>query len=159
MYFAFHYQYDIWRINQVRNSWLTKPDRQTAGFFDASLWEKVKKEGDIAIKRMINAGLEGTSVTAFLLGAETANRRWVKYELEKSFERGNGLLAIHIHKLRNSGGMESTKGTNILDLYTTKVNGRDIHLSSIYHTYDWVGNNGYLNFANWVEEAARIARK
>jgi hypothetical protein len=30
-------------------------------------------------------------------------------------------------------------------------------LSSIFSVYDWVGDNGYINFATWIEAAARDA--
>jgi MTH538 TIR-like domain (DUF1863) len=43
VFFSFHYERDIWRASIVRNSWVTKPDRQAAGFFDASIWEEAKK--------------------------------------------------------------------------------------------------------------------
>ena len=54
VYFAFHYQdvCDFRAANVVRNHWMTKPHREAAGFFDASLWEDAKKHGDIAIKRL-----------------------------------------------------------------------------------------------------------
>ena len=54
VFFSFHYERDIWRANQVRNSWVTQPDRESAGFFDASLWEEAKRKGDAAIKKMID---------------------------------------------------------------------------------------------------------
>ena len=44
VFFSFHYERDIWRVNVVRNSWLTK-GREAAGFWDASLWEEAKKKG------------------------------------------------------------------------------------------------------------------
>lgn len=51
----FHYQDVIdFRANVVRNHWLTKPDREEAGFFDASIWEKAKKTGALALKRLGN---------------------------------------------------------------------------------------------------------
>ena len=38
VYFAFHYQDVIdFRVNVVRNHWMTKENRDAAGFFDASL--------------------------------------------------------------------------------------------------------------------------
>ena len=67
-FFSFHYERDIWRVNQVRYSWLTKPNREEAGFWDASLWEKTKLKGDKAIKNLIDEGLNNTSVTAVLIG-------------------------------------------------------------------------------------------
>ena len=89
VYFAFHYQDVIdFRANVVRNHWMTKPHREAAGFFDASLWEDAKKHGDVAIKKLINAGLEGTSTTCVLIGSQTFNRRWVTYEIMKQLQTG-----------------------------------------------------------------------
>jgi len=99
VFFSFHYERDIWRANVVRNSWVTQ-DREAAGFWDASLWEEAKKQGDEAIKRMINRGLENTSVTAVLIRSETASREWVQYEIKRSYERLNGLLGIFIDGIK-----------------------------------------------------------
>jgi len=78
VFFSFHYQDVIdFRANTVRNHWLTKKDREDAGFFDASIWESAKKKGDIALKRLINGALKNTSVTCVLIGSQTFNRRWV----------------------------------------------------------------------------------
>jgi hypothetical protein len=159
VYFAFHYQNDISRVNVVRKSWVTKPNREEAGFYDASLWEKARKTGDEGIRRMINEGLEGTTVSVFLLGSETASRPWVKYELERSFDRGNGLISIFIHNIRDLDKRISSKGEDILGNYYVEREGRRIYLSSIYSTYDWVENDGYNNLGDWVEEAARKAAK
>lgn len=157
VYFAFHYQNDISRVNVVRNSWVTQ-DREAAGFYDASLWEKAKKKGDEAIKKMIDDGLWGTSVTVFLLGSETAGRPWVRYELQKSYEIGNGLLAIYIHNIKNFLGQYSYQGANILDqFHVTNTWVGHTNLSQIYRTYDWINNDGFANFGQWVEEAAALA--
>ncbi len=157
VFFGFHYQNDIWRVNQARNSGVTKDGIEESGFFDYSLWEKSKTVGDEAVKKMIRNALDGTSVTAILLGADTANRPYVKYELEQSFERGNGILAVYIHQLGNKDGYAATKGPNILDNYTTEIGGVKRYLSSIYKTYDWVNDDGYTNFGDWVELAATNA--
>lgn len=157
VYFAFHYQQDITRVNVVRNSGMIAGNDQ-AGFFDASLWEKAQNTSDDALKRMIDNGLKGTSVTVFLLGSETAGRPWVRYELLKSCEIGNGLLAVHIHQIKNFKGFPSFKGANIFDQFQTDtVPGRTTLLSSIYKTYDWISDSGYDNFGKWVEQAAKDA--
>ena len=155
-FFSFHYERDIWRANQVRNSWVTQ-DREAAGFWDASLWEESKKEGDEAIRRLIDEGLKGTSVTAVLIGAETANRKYVKYEIEKSYERRNGLVGVYIHKLKDQDGYTDSKGRNPFDDFYIERNGRRVCLSEIYRVYDWVSNDGYRNFGTWVEAAAKAA--
>lgn len=151
VFFSFHYERDNWRASQVRNSWVTKPDRETAGFWDAAEWESVKKQGDIAVKRWINNQLEGTSVTVVLIGAETSSRKWVRYEIEKSYEKGNGIVFIYIHKLKDKDGNTDKKG----DTDFGKINGHDF--SDLYTIYDWVDDNGYENLGDWVERAAQIA--
>jgi hypothetical protein len=101
VFFSFHYQDVIdFRANVVRQHWLTKPDRESAGFFDASIWASAKQSGDAAVKTLINSGLDGTSVTCVLVGSATHSRPWVRYEVLKSFQKGNHLLAVHINGIR-----------------------------------------------------------
>jgi hypothetical protein len=160
VFFSFHYERDAWRAAQVRNSWVTKPDREAAGFWDAADWEEVKKKGEEAINRWIDRQLEGTSVTAVLIGAETSERKYVQYEIRRSHERGNGLLGVYIHKLKNENGKTDNKGENPFShFYYVEPNGKKTYLSEIYPIYDWVNDNGYANFGDWVEKAAKKAGK
>lgn len=154
VFFSFHYERDVWRASQVRNSWVTQDNRQAAGFWDAASWEEVKKKGEDAIKRWIGTQLEGTSVTAVLVGAETNSRKYVDYEIEESRRRGNGLLAIHIYKLKDRDGKTDTKGENPFNSWYTTINGQRRYFSELYSTYDWVDNDGYENIGEWLEEAA-----
>lgn len=141
VFFSFHYERDVWRAGQVRNSWVTKPDREAAGFWDAASWEEVKKKGEDAIKRWIRDQLSGTSVTVVLIGAETAGRKYVQYEIEQSWERGNGLIGIYIHKMKDKNGNRDTAGSSPFAGYTG------------IKTYDWVDDDGYENLGDWVEAA------
>jgi hypothetical protein len=159
VFFSFHYERDVWRANQVRHSWVTKPDRDAAGFWDAAEFEKVKKQGPDAIKRWTDKNLEGTSVTVVLAGAETSERPWVKYEIERSLERGNGLLCIRIHNMKDQDGNTDAKGDNPLDNFTMEQNRKEVPLSQIYPTYDWVNNDGYENIGDWVEQAYLISHR
>ena len=156
VFFSFHYERDIWRANVARKSWVTQ-DRGAAGFLDAADWEKLKRQGDEAIQRWIDKQLEGTSVTAVLIGAETFYRKWVNYEIKKSHERGNGLLGVYIHHIKNQGGYDDWKGDNPFDKFYIDRDGKKVSLSEIYITYDWVNDDGYNNFGNWVEKAAKKA--
>ncbi|MHB1157660.1 MAG: TIR domain-containing protein [Phycisphaerales bacterium] len=103
VFFSFHYDNDVWRANQVRNANVVA-GTDLAGFFDHSEYEEAKKKGNTAISRMILRNLENTSVTVVLIGEKTASRPWVKYEIEQSIERNNGLLGIQIHHLKNQNG-------------------------------------------------------
>ena len=109
VFFSFHYDNDVWRANQVRNANVVA-GADVAGFFDHSEYDEAKKTKDAGIKRMILGHLDGTSVTVVLIGNQTANRPWVKYEIEQSIARNNGLLGIQIHHLKNQQGQTSFAG-------------------------------------------------
>lgn len=155
-FFSFHYENDVWRANQVRNSWVTK-DRIAAGFVDSVAFETVKKGGDAAIKRWIDSQLSGTTVTVVLIGSETSAREYVKYELKKSYERGNGMLGIYIHNCKDSAGLVSVKGDNLFGEIGKDSKGDTVYFSVRYTTYDWVSDNGYENLGTWIEAAAKAA--
>ena len=154
-FFSFHYENDVWRANIVRNSWITKADRETAGFIDAAEFEEVKKGGNIAIKRWINRQLEGTSVTVVLIGADTSNREYIKYEIQQSHARGNGLLGIYVHNLKDRYGNQSPKGSNQFGEIGRDSAGNTVYFSTHYPTYDWKDDDGYSNLGSWIEAAAK----
>ena len=124
VFFSFHYERDGWRANVVRNSWVTKPDREEAGFIDAAEFEEIQRQGDQNVKRWINSQLVGTSVTVVLIGAETYSRKWVRYEIIKSFDKGNGLLGIYIHKIKDKDRKIDFRGKNPFE-YVGVYIGRD----------------------------------
>ena len=160
VFFSFHYQRDIWRVAQVRNHWISKPDRETAGYIDAAAWEQLKLRGEHAVRNWIDSQLQGTSVTVVLIGAETHTRKWVNYEIEQSYALGKGLLGVHIHSLQDSSRRTDRQGVDPLSKhYGTDSLGRRVPLSNLYSTYDWVRDRGYFNFADWVESAAKGARR
>ncbi|CAI8756013.1 MULTISPECIES: TIR domain-containing protein [Pseudomonas] len=114
-FFSFHYQEDVWRVWNVRKCWAIGKDREADGFFDGSVFEASKRESDEALKNFLRDGLKNTSVTCVLAGQHTAARRWVRYEIVRSVLKGNGLLTVDIHGLRNDKQVLGVKGTNPLD--------------------------------------------
>lgn len=158
VFFTFHYQNDIFRVNTIRNHWLTKPNRESAGYWDHSLWEATKLKGKRALENLIDSGLTGTSVTAILIGAETAGREWVNYEIKRSHELGKGIIGVYIHQIRSANTSRiDPRGRNPLDDFYIESGYSRTYLSTLYPTYDWVTNDGYNNFSGWVETAARKA--
>ena len=144
VFFSFHYQRDIVRVNQIRN--LPEiVDQAAAGFKDASLWEEAKKKSDDAIKRMIDDGLKGTTVTAVCIGYKSAGRRFINYEIQKSIDRGNGVVGIRINHLKNFAGEVDPEGDTPALL--TK-NG--------YSVYKYVD---HTKLKAWIEAAAKAAGK
>ena len=100
------------RAQVVKQHHVTKGNYAAAGFFDGSLEEKAKKEGDEVVRRMINAGLSGCSVVCVLIGKETYTRRWVDYEIFEGVELGMGVLGIRIHQISDLRLGIDTVGSN-----------------------------------------------
>lgn len=148
VFFSFHYERDIWRASQVRNSWVTKPDREAAGFWDSAAWEEVKKKGKDAIKRWIRDQLKGTSVTVVLIGTFTSEREYVHYEINQSWDKKNGLIGVYIHNMKDQDRRTEKKGDNPF----VKLGYKGIK------TYDWVNDNGYENLGKWIEAAYERAQ-
>lgn len=140
VFFAFHYQRDVWRANVVRKSG-EFIGTAAAGFQDASLWEEAKKKGDAAIKKLIDKALENTSVTCVLIGAKTAGRKYINYEIAQSIARGNGLLGVHIHNIEDSDGSTDTKGA---------VPAKLVRPGCKIYTWPFDA----AKFAGWIEDAA-----
>jgi len=169
VFFSFHYQDVIdFRANVVRQHWLTKPDREAAGFYDASIWESAKKQGSVALKRLINSGLNNTSCTAILIGSQTYARPWVRYEILKSFRRGNHIIGVHINSIKCKDKIIKQKGPNPLEhvgvtfsesgktaTLWEKINGKWVKYTEIDGSASYQTNvsqsyrgNGY-NLASW----------
>lgn len=150
-FFSFHHNQDVWRAGVVRNSWVTK-EREAAGFFDSAEWEKVKKKGDSDIEKWIDGQLTGTSVTAVLIGEKTYGRKWINYEITASWKRGNGLLGIYIHGIKDKDGKTSNKGKNPFEQWPfKKSDGKIVEIP----VYNWVNDDGYKNLGDWIEKAPK----
>jgi hypothetical protein len=148
-FFSFHYERDAWRAANVRNSGALSTDDE-AGFIDAADWEELEREGDAAIEKWIKEQLKNTTVTAPLIGAETADREWVLYELRESWKRGNAIIGVRIHGIKNQDGETDIAGPNPLDAI---LFDDGTLMSSVCKTYDWVADKGRDNLGEWLEEA------
>jgi hypothetical protein len=142
VFFSFQYE-DVQRAMNVRNSNVISSDTKT-GFIDKADFEEVERKGDVAIKKWITDQLYGTSVTVVLVGATTDKSKWVKYEIEQSVERGNGILTIDISKIADLKG-------NTTDCCSLRVPGTSHYL--------WNNGNGRENIGTWVEAAAKAVGK
>lgn len=113
-FYSFHYAGDSQRASQVRNIGAIEGNAPASD----NDWETVTSAGDGAIKRWINGQLDGRTVTIVLVGAHTAGRKWINYEIEQSWQRGMGVLGIRIHGLKNLNGHTTRPGANPFDKVT-----------------------------------------
>jgi hypothetical protein len=158
VFFSFHYERDAQRAAIVRNHAVTKNNAEDTGYVDKASWESIERQGEAAIKKWIGEQLSGTSVTVVLVGPETSSRKWVQYELQQSYARGNGLVAVTLHNIKDFSGKTDNVGSTSFGSLGEDKNGNDVYFFQIAKTYDWVVNDGYNNFGKWVDEAAKNGR-
>lgn len=155
VFYSFHYQNDISRVMAVRNRWVTYGNQIASGIIDHANFEIVRRQGDAAIKRWIDSQLSGTSATIVLIGAETLKRPYVQYEICESLKRGNAVIGVYIHRMRNLTGYSSTACNRhtVIGYYD---NGSPAYFDNVADgIYDYVNQDGYNNLDAWVESAVR----
>ena len=162
VFYSFHYKPDAWRASQVRNAGTVEGNRSVSD----NDWETITRGGDKPIQKWIDDQLNGRSCTVVLIGAQTAGRKWINYEIKKSWDEGKGLVGIYIHRLLNHEEKQSTKGENPFEKVTVKVDGKDKTLSSLVATYDAPYTKStevyeYIkkNLDAWVEKAIAARQK
>jgi hypothetical protein len=153
IFFSFHYGRDAWRAGQVRNCNLI-PTEDQFGYVDSAEWESIERQGDEAIRRWIDENLKNTSTTVVLIGAETASRPWVLYEIEKSWKRGNRIIGVWIDRIKDQNKQPDSRGSNPFERF--KLVPSSLSLAEVCKTYDWVAEDGRANLGSWVEEAFEI---
>jgi len=157
VFYSFYYKEDAWRTSTVRNIGTIEGSKPAPD----NDWESVKKDGDPAIQRWIDDQMHYRSCTVVLIGSNTAGRKWIEYEIRKSWENKMGVVGVCIHKLKDSNQQQSNKGR---DPFNLSVNG--LYLPNVVKTYDPpysdskdVYNHIASNISNWVEEAVNIRKK
>ena len=164
VFFSFHHKQDAWRTAQIRNAGTLDGNKPISD----NDWEKVKRRGDVAIKQWIDDQIRPRSCTVVLIGSQTAGRKWIEYEIKKSWNDRKGLLGIYIHKLLDKNGRPSAQGPNPFDNIPVPTSRGLIplyYLSSFVTIYDPRPTSNHLalskavynhindNIADWVENA------
>jgi len=158
-FYSFHYKPDNWRAATVRNIGSVEGNKPASD----NDWESVTKGGDDAIKQWIADQMDGRSCTVVLIGTNTANRKWINYEIVKSWNDKKGIVGIHIHGLKDSNQETSTKGNNPFDYIDYGDTGKKLSSvvkcynpggSTSQERYDWIAKH----LENAVEEAVQIRR-
>lgn len=152
IFFSFHYDNDVFRVQQIRNIGTLEENKPVS----PNDWETVKKGGDKAIEKWIDDYMKYRSCVVVLIGEETSKRPWVKYEINKAWQDGKGLLGIHINNLKDPKTGTCSKGINPFDQFNFR--DKDGNLKTIpCKTPD--STNAYNDIKNnieaWVEDAIK----
>jgi len=112
VFFCFEYNKDYWRAVQLCN--LGKTGYAFA--FSDHAWEEVRVKTNDTIEKWIDEQIKICSCVVVLIGATTATRKWVLYEIEKAYELNKGIVGIFVHKITDRIGYQTGKGKNPFDL-------------------------------------------
>lgn len=99
VFYSFHYERDVSRVELVRN--VNALEGQP--LLTSQEWEQVRKKGTDAVQRWIDAEMAYKKAVIVLIGQETADRPWVRYEIAKAWAIRKPLLGIRIHGLSSFG--------------------------------------------------------
>ena len=157
VFFSFHFDEDCHRASQIRNIGAINGNTPARD----NDWESIKRGGDAAIKKWIDGQLFGTTCTIVLIGAHTAGRPWINYEIEQSWNRGNGVLGIYIHRLKNLAGNQSIEGDNVFRTFTLGPDKKPFtNIVQTYYSPQFDSKQVYAYIASsielWVEIAVQI---
>jgi len=144
-FYSFQYKPDSFRAARVRNIGVIEGNRPATD----NDWETVTRGGDTAIERWIKGQMQGRSCTVVLIGAATAGRKWINYEISESWNAGMGVVGIHIHGLLDHNQLLAHKGSNPFDHVT--FTGSGTKLSTVAKCYDPRGNDSQQRY-NWIRE-------
>lgn len=102
VFYSFHYDRDVYRVQLVRNI------RALEGqpLLNAQGWEQVRRHGKQAIRNWIHKEMAYKKAVIVLIGHQTATRPWVKYEIEKAWNDKKPLLGVRIHGLSSMGAVD-----------------------------------------------------
>lgn len=153
VFYSFHYEADNWRAAQVRNIGVVEGN-QPAKDND---WETVKRGGDRAIEQWILGQMKGRSCTVVLIGEETADREWIRYEIQEAWNRGLGVVGINIHGLLDQDGRESQKGENPFDNFAFANSG--VPLSKVVRRVNPAGRTSRERYGWLVKHLEDIVKR
>ena len=150
IFYSFHFDNDVMRVQQIRNIGSLEENKPVS----PNEWEKIKQGGDDAIKQWIDDTMKHKSCVVVLAGSDTANRKWVKYEIKKAWNDGKGLLAIYVHNLNCPNNGRCRQGLNPFDQFTFDSGTK---MSDVVKCYNPKSDDAYNDIANnlekWIEDA------
>ena len=103
VFYSFHYERDVHRVQLIRNMGSVEGQK----LLNSQEWEVVRAKGDKAIQNWIDEQMKWKSAVVVLIGAQTASRPWVQYEIQRAWDLRKPLLGIRIHGLSSMGSTDA----------------------------------------------------
>jgi hypothetical protein len=154
VFYSFHYDNDVFRVQQIRNIGVIEGDEPVS----ANEWESIKARGDAAVEKWIDDNMKYKRCVIVLIGSQTAYRPWVLHEIKRAWEQKRGLFGIYIHNLKCPRSGTCTKGVNPFTMWN--VNGQSMAgLITCREPHPLLAYADIAaNMQSWVAEAIAQAR-
>jgi MTH538 TIR-like domain (DUF1863) len=154
-FYSFHFGNDVMRVQQVRNMGVIDGNEPVS----PNDWEQLKRKGDAAVERWIDDNMKYKRCVVVLIGTETAQRPWVKYEIAKAWNEKRGLFGIYIHNLKCPRTGTCSKGANPF----ANWNVGNQSMANLVRCYDPNAWDAYAdisrNLSTWVNTAIYEAQQ
>lgn len=96
VFYCFHFDNDVFRVQQIRNIGIIEGNEPVS----KNDWETTQRTSG-GIEKWIDDNMRNKSYVVVLIGSETFQRPWVRYEIAKGWDDGKGLIGVYIHNLRD----------------------------------------------------------
>lgn len=157
-FYSFHYDNDAWRAGQIRNMGMVEGDQVV----DDNSWETLKRGGATAIQRWIDNQMSNCDVVIVLVGAETAHRQWVDYEIRRAWDTYKPVFGIRIHGLKNRHLQTSMAGPNPFENVTLNGGTPLSQFVPLYNPSGYDSRDIYADIQNklkgWIRSAPSRTR-
>jgi MTH538 TIR-like domain (DUF1863) len=154
VFYSFHYDNDVFRVQQIRNMGVIDGNEPVS----PNEWERVRGKGDAAVQKWVDDSMKYKRCVIVLIGAETASRPWVKYEIKRAWELKKGLFGIYIHNLKDPRTGTCAQGPNPFSNWNvgnqSMGNLITCHDPSAWDAYGDIS----MNMAIWVTQAIDAAK-
>ena len=153
VFFSFHYDRDAWRVQQILQMGAVEGQQ----ILNAQDWEAVKRQGDQAIKNWVAGQMAYKTAVVVLVGAQTANRPWVRYEIAYAWDNKKPLVGVRIHGLADRSGRTDSAGADPFAAVSLKGGGSVADYVKLHYPVGSTSQDVYAsiraNLTGWVAGA------
>lgn len=153
VFYSFHFDNDVMRVQQVRNIGVIEDNKPVT----PQEWEEARKTAN-GVENWIAKHMKDKSCVVVLIGKDTSERHWVDYEIRKAWNDKKGLLGVYIHNLKCPREGKSSQGKNPFDNISFQNGSK---LSSVIKVYNPNSSDAYndiaKNLESWIDTAVKEA--
>jgi hypothetical protein len=155
VFFSFHYDRDAWRVQQILRIGAVEGQQ----ILSAQDWEAVKRKGDPVIKKWVADQMAYKTAVVVLVGAQTASRPWVGYEIAYAWNNKKPLVGVRIHGLADRNGRTDLAGPDPFASVSLKSGGTVADHVTLHHPVGSTSQDAYAairaNLTSWIAGAYR----